>query len=124
MKDEIICNQEKEDGEGEGEARMGRLFISVGVGGSEGGRERHLWHSNSLLVSTFSAGGVARALRGINNLDCTRLPFCFPSDHICIHQVTKLRYMYIYDENEDDDNDGDDNNHNLIKQKKRLSVEG
>lgn len=29
-----------------GEARMGRLFISVGVGGSEGGRERHLWHSN------------------------------------------------------------------------------
>lgn len=46
---------------------MGRLFISVGVGGSEGGRERHLWHSNSLLVSTFSAGGVARALRGINN---------------------------------------------------------
>lgn len=61
MKDEIICNQEKEDG------GMGRLFISVGVGGSEGGRERHLWHSNSLLVSTFSAGGVARALRGINN---------------------------------------------------------
>lgn len=48
---------------------MGRLFISVGVGGSEGGRERHLWHSNSLLalVSTFSADGVARALRGINN---------------------------------------------------------
>lgn len=32
----------------------------------------------SLLVSTFSAGGVARALRGINNLDCTRLPFFFP----------------------------------------------
>lgn len=59
---------------------MGRLFISVGVGGSERERERHLWHSNSsgsLLVSTFSAGGVARALRGINNLDCTRLPF-FP----------------------------------------------
>lgn len=65
MKDEIICNQEKEDGEGE--ARMGRLFISVGVSGSERGRERHLWHSNSLLVSTFSAGGVARALRGSNN---------------------------------------------------------
>lgn len=61
MKDEIICNQEKEDG------GMGRLFISVGVSGSERGRERHLWHSNSLLVSTFSAGGVARALRGINN---------------------------------------------------------
>lgn len=40
MKDEIICNQEKEDG------GMGRLFISVGVSGSEGGRERHLWHSN------------------------------------------------------------------------------
>lgn len=32
--------------------------------------------------------------------------------------------MYIYDENEDDDNDGDDNNHNLIKQKKRLSIGG
>lgn len=26
----------------EGEARMGRLFISVGVGGSEGGRERDI----------------------------------------------------------------------------------
>lgn len=101
MKDEIICNQEKEDGEGEGEARMGRLFISVGVSGSEREGERHLWHSNSLLlVSTFSAGGVARALRGINNLDCTRLPF-FPliiSVSTNLHQVTKLRYMYIYDE--------------------------
>lgn len=33
--------------------------------------------------------------------------------------------MYIYDEDENDDNDdGDDNNHNLIKNKKRLSVEG
>lgn len=32
--------------------------------------------------------------------------------------------MYIYDEYENDDNDDDDNNHNLIKQKKRLSVEG
>lgn len=28
---------------------MGRLFISVGVGGSEGGRERHLWHSNKVV---------------------------------------------------------------------------
>lgn len=36
MKDEIICNQEKEDG------GMGRLFISVGVGGSERQRERDI----------------------------------------------------------------------------------
>jgi len=112
MKDEIICNQEKEDG------GMGVCSFLWGLVG-----QREEETIGSLLVSTFSAGGVARALRGINNLDCTRLPF-FPSDHICIHQVTKLRYMYVYDENEDDDNDDGDNNHNLIKQKKRLSVEG
>lgn len=98
-------------------------FLWGWVGQREGERDICGTAIGSLLpkvVSTFSAGGVARALRGINNLDCTRLPFCFPSDHNHhIHQVTKLRYMYIYDENEDDDNDdGDDNNHNLIKQKK------
>lgn len=75
MKDEIICNQEKEDG------GMGRVFIPVGVGGSEGGRERDICGTAipEFISFHFLSGrrraGPEGALRGINNLDCTRLPF-------------------------------------------------